>query len=71
MSTLTEPLPVNPMELRPLIEQRLDEATPVELGAVLHILPLEQIAPTLVAMLNAEFGVWNKSNVELKMRSVE
>ncbi len=43
----------------------------VELGAVLHILPLEQIAPALEAMLNAEFGVLNKSNAELRMRSVE
>jgi chemotaxis response regulator CheB len=28
----------------------------VELGAVLYILPLEQIAPALEAMLNAECG---------------
>ena len=43
----------------------------VELGAVQHILPLEQIAPALEAMLHAGAGVWNKSNAELNMRSVK
>jgi two-component system chemotaxis response regulator CheB len=43
----------------------------VEMGAVLHILPLQQIAPALDAILKAEFGAWNKSNPELKLRSVK
>jgi two-component system chemotaxis response regulator CheB len=43
----------------------------VELGGVQHLLPLERIAPALEAMLKAEFGVRNKSNSELKIRSVE
>ena len=51
MSTLTEPLPVNPMELRPLIEQRLDEATPVELEAV-HRMLVELEARRLLAELD-------------------
>jgi two-component system chemotaxis response regulator CheB len=43
----------------------------VELGAVLHILPLDQIASALEEMLKAKFGVWKKSNTELKMRGAE
>jgi two-component system chemotaxis response regulator CheB len=43
----------------------------VDLGAVQHILPLEQIAPALGALLKAESGLWNKPNSEFKMRSVQ
>jgi len=43
----------------------------VELGSALYILPLGQIAPALESMLNTGYGVWNKSNAELKMRSVK
>jgi two-component system chemotaxis response regulator CheB len=42
----------------------------VDLGAVQHILPLEQIAPALGSLLKAELGVWSKTNAELKTRSV-
>jgi two-component system chemotaxis response regulator CheB len=43
----------------------------VKLGAVQHILPLDQIAPALEAMLNAQSAGWNKSNADLTIRGME
>jgi hypothetical protein len=51
MSTLTDPLPTNPNDLRPLIEQRLDDATPAELEAV-HRMLVELEARRLLAELD-------------------
>ena len=51
MSTLTEPLPPDPKDLRPLIEQQLGDATPAELEFV-HRMLVELEARRLLAELD-------------------
>lgn len=63
MSTLTDPLPTSPNNLRPLIEQRLDEATPAELEAV-HRMLIELEARRLLAELdNATELAWESGHI--------